>query len=151
MQVTDLLSPERIRLDAHAGSKKKLLEIISTLLTDGEDSDETRMVFESLCARERLGSTAMGHGVAIPHGRLTNATSARAAFVKLHKPIQFEANNSDPVDMLFALAVPQDCTKDHLQLISQIAEMFEDETLRQQLRNADSSKHLQSLLANWKH
>ncbi len=151
MQVTDLLSPERIRMHAHAGSKKKLLEIISSLLTDGENSDETRMVFESLCARERLGSTTMGHGVAIPHGRLHNASSARAAFVKLDKPVQFETNNSDPVDMLFALAVPQNCTEDHLQLIAQIAEMFEDETLRQQLRNADSSKQLQLILANWKH
>ncbi len=151
MQVTDLLSPERIRLDAHAGSKKKLLEIISALLTDGEDSDATRVVFESLCARERLGSTGLGHGVAIPHGRVQDASSARAAFVKLDKPVAFEANDNDPVDMLFALAVPEDCTEDHTQLLLQITEMFTDEPFCQQLRSANSHKQLQQLLANWKH
>ena len=150
MQVTDLLSPERIRTDVHAGSKKKLLEIISSLLTDNEDKDELRLVFESLCARERLGSTGLGRGVAVPHGRVHNTSVPRAAFVKLCKPIQFETNETDPVDLLFALAIPENCTKDHLELLAQITTMFADDEFVEQLRDSSSSKHLQQLLGSWK-
>jgi len=151
MQVSDLLSPERISLDAHAGSKKKLLEILSDLLVDKEDGADARLVFESLCSRERLGSTGLGHGVAIPHGRVHDSSSARAAFVRLRKAIQFEAEDGEPVDMLFAITVPEHCTEDHLQLMGQIEAMFSNPSFREQLRAADSAASLQELLANWKH
>lgn len=151
MQVSDLLSPERISLNAHAGSKKKLLEILSDLLVDKEDGADARLVFESLCSRERLGSTGLGHGVAIPHGRVHDSNSARAAFVRLRKAIQFEAEDGEPVDMLFAITVPEHCTEDHLQLLGQIEAMFSNSVFREQLRAADSAASVQELLANWKH
>lgn len=150
MQVSDLLSPERISLNEHAGSKKKLLEILSDLLVNKEDSHDVRLVFESLCSRERLGSTSIGNGVAIPHGRVHGSNSARAAFVRLRKAIQFEAEDSVPVDMLFAITVPEDCTEDHRQLLGQIEDMFSSSEFREQLRSADSTSKLQELLANWK-
>ncbi|MCF6225507.1 MAG: PTS sugar transporter subunit IIA [Xanthomonadales bacterium] len=150
MQVSDLLSPERISLNEHAGSKKKLLEILSDLLVNKEDSNDVRLVFESLCSRERLGSTSIGNGVAIPHGRVPDSNTARAAFVRLRKAIQFEAEDGEPVDMLFAITVPQHCSEDHLQLLSQVEDMFSNAEFREQLRTADSAAKLQELLANWK-
>lgn len=150
MQVSDLLSPERISLNEHAGSKKKLLEILSDLLVNKEENNDVRLVFESLCSRERLGSTSIGNGVAIPHGRVQDSSGARAAFVRLRKAIQFEAEDGVPVDMLFAITIPENCTDDHLQLLGQIEAMFSSPKFREQLRSADSAGNLQELLANWK-
>ena len=151
MQVTDLLTPERIRVDAHAGSKKRLLEIVSKLLTQDDDQLEPRDVFESLCAREQLGSTGLGHGVAIPHGRVNQTSNAKAAFLRLRNPIDFDASDDQPVDLLFALTVPQDCTDDHLKLLAQIAELFSDDQLCKQLRLAQTPAQLRKLLSDWRH
>ncbi len=150
MQVNDLLSPERISLNAHAGSKKKLLEILSCLLVD-DDGGDARQVFESLCSRERLGSTGLGHGAALPHGRVRDLKSARAAFVRLKKAVQFEAEDGEPVDILFAITVPEDCTEDHLQLMQQIEDMFSSQSFREQLRQVDTPAQLQEILATWKY
>jgi len=150
MQVTDLLSPERISLNARAGSKKKLLELLSSLLINKEDGEDARLVFESLCSRERLGSTGLGYGVPIPHGRVINANEARAAFLRLNKAIAFDADDGQPVDMFFALTVPEHCTEDHYQLIAQIEAIFSDASIREELRHVQSASKLQDLLADWK-
>ena len=89
MLISDLLSPERIRCDVHSSSKKRLLEIISKELARNSDELDQREVFESLCARERLGSTGLGGGVAIPHGRIKGSNSVHAAFIRLKKPLAF--------------------------------------------------------------
>ena len=123
MLISDLLSPELIRCDVHAGSKKRLLELISEQLATSSDEFTQREIFESLNARERLGSTGLGHGVAIPHGRVRGASSVTASFFRLAKPLAFDAVDGKPVDLLFALAVPEHCTTDHLKLLAEIADV----------------------------
>jgi PTS system nitrogen regulatory IIA component len=147
MLISDLLSPELIRCDVHAGSKKRLLELISEQLATSSDEFTQREIFESLNARERLGSTGLGHGVAIPHGRVRGASSVTASFFRLAKPLAFDAVDSQPVDLLFALAVPEDCGEDHLKLLAHIAELFSDSELLEELRSAESPGQLLTLLS----
>lgn len=151
MLVSDLLSPERVLPDVRASSKKRLLELISEALVKNDSSLNSREVFESLCARERLGSTGLGHGVAIPHGRIPGSVTPQAVFMRLAKPLAFDAADGEPVDLLFALAVPVDCTNDHLKLLAQIAERFSDADFRDRLRSAANAGELVQLLSNTQH
>jgi PTS system nitrogen regulatory IIA component len=149
MLISDLLSPERIHCDVHSSSKKRLLEIISEELVRNNDDLDQREVFESLCARERLGSTGLGNGVAIPHGRIRGSQEVQVSFIRLKKPLAFDSIDGEPVDLLFALAVPEDCGEDHLKLLAQVAELFSDPDLLQRLRDADSSGSLLKLLSTF--
>jgi PTS system nitrogen regulatory IIA component len=151
MLVSDLLNPDRILVSAHATSKKRLLELVSTALAGNDDTAASREIFESLIARERLGSTGLGNGVAIPHGRISGSDGVQAAFVRLARPLDFDAIDGKPVDLLFALAVPEHCTGDHLKLLSQIAELFSDEPFLQKLRDASDCSELLQLLSSTKH
>jgi PTS system nitrogen regulatory IIA component len=151
MLISDLLSPERIRCDVQSSSKKRLLEIISEELARNSDEFSKREIFESLCARERLGSTGLGKGVAIPHGRVKGSRHVEASFIRLKKPVPFDAIDGQPVDLLFCLAVPEDCGEDHLKLLAQVAELFSDPDLLRQLREANDSGRLMQLLSSAKH
>ncbi len=151
MLVSDLLSPERVFPDVRTSSKKRLLELISNALVKNDESLNSREVFESLCARERLGSTGLGQGVAIPHGRVRSSSAVQAVFVRLSKPLAFDAVDGQPVDLLFALAVPENCTSDHLRLLSQIAERFSDAELLERLRDAEDAAELVQLLSSTQH
>ena len=151
MLISDLLSPERIRCDVQSSSKKRLLEIISEELARNSDEFSKREIFESLCARERLGSTGLGKGVAIPHGRVKGSRHVEASFIRLKKPVAFDAADGQPVDLLFCLAVPEDCGEDHLKLLAQVAELFSDPDLLRQLREANDSGRLMQLLSGTKH
>lgn len=147
MLISDLLSPERIRCDVHSSSKKRLLEIISRELARNSDELDQREIFESLCARERLGSTGLGKGVAIPHGRVKGSHDVQVSFIRLKKPLPFDALDGEPVDLLFALAVPENCSEDHLKLLAQVAELFSDPELLTQLREAEGAGKLLKLLS----
>jgi PTS system nitrogen regulatory IIA component len=151
MLLSDLLSPERIRCHVHSSSKKRLLEIISKELARDSDDVSQREIFESLCARERLGSTGLGNGVAIPHGRVKGCEDIHAAFICLKKPIPFDAADGKPVDLLFAMAVPESCNEDHLNLLAQVAELFSDPDLLKELREAESPGKLLQLLSSSQH
>ena len=151
MLISDLLSPERIRCDVKTSSKKRLLEIISEELARNSDGFNQREIFESLCARERLGSTGLGKGVAIPHGRVKGSRHVEACFIRLKKPLSFDTADGQPVDLLFCLAVPEDCAEDHLKLLAQVAELFSDPELLQELREADSPSRLMHLLSGTRH
>jgi PTS system nitrogen regulatory IIA component len=151
MLISDLLSPERIRFDVQSSSKKRLLELISEELARNSDEFSKREIFESLCARERLGSTGLGKGVAIPHGRVKGSKHVEASFIRLRKPLPFDAVDGQPVDLLFCLAVPEDCGEDHLRLLAQVAELFSDPELLQELREAKTSGRLLQLLSGAKH
>ena len=151
MLISDLLSPERIRCDVQSSSKKRLLEVISEELARDSSEFSKREIFESLCARERLGSTGLGNGVAIPHGRVKGSQHVQASFIRLKKPLPFDAADGQPVDLLFCLAVPEDCGEDHLKLLAQVAELFSDPELLQQLREAESSGRLLQLLSGARH
>ena len=151
MLLSDLLSPERIRCNVHSSSKKRLLEAISKELAQHSDKLSQREIFESLCARERLGSTGLGNGVAIPHGRVKGSQEIGATFFCLKKPVPFDAIDGKPVDLLFAMTVPESCNEDHLSLLAQVAELFSYPDLLKELREADSPGKLLQLLSTSQH
>ncbi len=151
MLLSDLLSPERIRCNVHSSSKKRLLETISKELALNSDDLSQREIFESLCARERLGSTGLGNGVAIPHGRIKGSQDIEATFICLKKPVPFDAVDGKPVDLLFAMTVPEHCNEDHLKLLAQVAELFTDLDLLKKLRAADNPGKLLHLLSSSQH
>jgi PTS system nitrogen regulatory IIA component len=151
MLISDLLSPERIRCDVQSSSKKRLLEVISEELARDSSEFSKREIFESLIARERLGSTGLGNGVAIPHGRVKGSQHVQASFIRLKKPVPFDAVDGQPVDLLFCLAVPEDCGEDHLKLLAQVAELFSDPEILQQLREAESPARLLQLISGANH
>ncbi|MCB1739733.1 MAG: PTS sugar transporter subunit IIA [Gammaproteobacteria bacterium] len=135
MSIGDILTTDRIRTDVKVSSKKKALEIISELLAGDGEPLSPRAVSERLVARERLGSTALGHGVAIPHGRVSGAPEAVAAFVKLTEGVDFESPDGQPVDLIIGLLVPEECNDCHLQLLAQLAEVFSQTSIRDALRS----------------
>lgn len=145
---SDLLSPGRILAGVTINSKKRLLELISLTLAKKNKELSSREIFESLCAREHLGSTTLGNGVAIPHGRVSNTEGVEALFLQLVKPLPFDAEDGKPVDLVFALAVPEHCTEDHLNLLSNIADRFAEPALLDQLRDAKDANELWQLLSN---
>jgi len=151
MLISDLLSPERICCDVQSSSKKRLLELISEELARDSEELSKREIFESLCARERLGSTGLGNGVAIPHGRIKGSSHVQATFIRLKKPVPFDSVDSEPVDLLFCLAVPEDCGEDHLKLLAQVAELFSDSEVLEGLREAETPVQILQLLSGARH
>lgn len=149
MQVSQLLELERIDCNYQAASKKRVLEQLSQMIAHGEMDLTQSQVFDSLISRERLGSTGLGRGVAIPHARVKNSERTIAALIKLDQGIDFDAIDGQPVDLLFALLVPEHANEEHLQLLAQLAEMFSDSELVSHLRHAGNSEDLLSMLQDW--
>jgi len=150
MQLADILTPERVVGHVQAGSKKRALETLSEILAEHSHlSIPAGDIFDSLLARERLGTTAIDHGVAIPHGRIKASSETLGAFVQLEKGIDCDAMDCQSVQLLFALLVPEKSTEEHLQLLARLAKMFSDAELREQLRTAPDSQSLYDLLLEW--
>jgi len=145
---SDLLSPGRIFASVRISSKKRLLELISVTMAKKNKALSSREIFKSLCAREHLGSTALGDGVAIPHGRISNTKNVEALFLRLVKPLPFDAEDGKPIDLLIALVVPERSTDDHSKLLTNIADRFSDPGLLQQLRQADDANEIWHLLSS---
>ena len=146
MQIAEILTPARVAVSSGISSKKGVLEELARLIAE-DTSDLTQTeIFDSLCARERLGSTGLGHGVAIPHGRLKGGKQTLGAFIQLHDGVDYDAVDQQPVDLLFALLVPEESTDEHLQILARLAEMFSDTDLVARLRRASSSNRLYELL-----
>ena len=151
MNISDIISPDRVVCDLDVSSKKRVLEQLSDMLASNSSASLiSQDVVDSLLARERLGSTGIGYGVAIPHGRVKNTDHTIAAFVQLHEGVDFDATDNQAVDLLFALLVPEESTEEHLQLLAQLAEMFSDEEFRAQLRATKDSQAIYNLLSTWK-
>jgi PTS system nitrogen regulatory IIA component len=150
MQLSDIITPERVVAQLHATSKKRALETISKLIAEHSDTSlGASEIFDSLIARERLGSTAIDHGVALPHGRLKNSKHTIGAFVQLSEGIDCDAMDRQDVRLLFALLVPEESTQEHLQLLARLAEMFSNTELREQLNKATDKQALYDLLISW--
>jgi PTS system nitrogen regulatory IIA component len=145
---SDLLSPGRILANVRINSKKRLLELISVTLAEKNKELNSRAIFESLCAREHLGSTALGNGVAIPHGRISGTDGVEALFFQLSRPLSYDTDDGKPVDLVFALTVPKLCTEDHSKLLSSIASRFREPKLLEQLRKAADANEIWQLLSN---
>lgn len=146
MELSDILSADRIAVDIAAASKKSLLEKAAELLAQAPSAAGVRDIFESLCQRERLGSTALGHGVAIPHGRVPSQPDLAGALIRLQNAIDFDGPDHEKVDLFFALAVPSECTDMHLQMLAEIAKRFGDPERREALRIAASPQEVLELL-----
>lgn len=149
MQVSELLDLDRISCNTHAASKKRVLEELSQLLAASQTELTPNQVFDSLLARERLGSTGLGRGVAIPHGRVTGSEQTVLAMLKLQEGIDYDAVDNQPVDLFFALLVPEHSTEEHLQLLAQLAEMLSDNELVSNLRGANDAATLLNTLRQW--
>jgi PTS system nitrogen regulatory IIA component len=145
MPLSPLLDPDRIALLAGPADRDRVLDEAAGLLAGGSPADAASIA-DCLRQRERLGSTAIGHGVAIPHGRCSVYGEARAAFLRLETPVDFDAGDGEPVDLVFAMAVPEHFTQQHLQLLSELAERFADAGWRDALRAAPDAEALRRLL-----
>ena len=124
MNFAEIISVTRISANVECSSKKRALEMLSNLICDDADNINQNDVFDSLIARERLGSTALGKGIAIPHGRLKTGSQTLAAFVQLKNGVDFDAPDGASVDLLCALTVPEECSDEHLQVLAFLSEMF---------------------------
>ncbi len=142
-----LIVEPRIVSRAKISSKKRLLETLAELLVHDRPELDAGEVFERLLERERLGSTALGHGIALPHARMTHISDSLGALVQVHEPVDFD---NQPVDLALALLVPQEATDLHLQLLSNLAAMFSDPILRNQLRTLEEPELLLLTLQRWK-
>ena len=149
MNISALLSPQRVACHREVRSKKKALETLASMLASaGEELDHDE-VFDSLLARERLGSTGMGHGVAIPHGRLAGLDRAIGALLVLEPPVEYEAPDGEPVDVLFALLVPEDSTQEHLQILATLARVFSDPDNVARIRQCREDLDLLEMTGHW--
>ncbi len=144
--IVDIIAPDRVACGAEAGSKKRALELLSERLASAAPNLTTEEIFEALLARERLGSTGMGEGVALPHGRLDGIDQPIAACITLRDPVDFDALDNRPVDLLFALLVPEAATEEHLQLLAQLAQMFGNPEFRAELRACHDSADLMEVI-----
>ena len=140
-----LLSADRVALLVEPVDRDRVLDAAARLLADAAPGT-TQQIGDSLRTRERLGSTAIGHGIAIPHGRTTAFEEARGAFLRLAEPVDFGATDGEPVDLIFAMAVPEHFTQQHLQLLSELAERFADAGFRAALRSAPDIASIRALL-----
>ena len=138
MQPSELLDRVAISIANTAGSKKRVLEEAAALLAASLPESDPETIYERLLERERLGSTGIGHGVALPHARIDGLTRAYGAFVQLGTAVDYDAIDGKPVDLVFALVVPREATEEHLQLLAKLAALFSDSALCDRLRVARS-------------
>lgn len=150
MKLADILAADRVSSGHVFTSKKKALEELSKLLSKGAPDVGSGDILNSLSAREKLGSTGLGHGVAIPHGRMPGVSESVGAFMRLKHPLDYEAHDGNGVDLVFGLLVPQNATEAHLKHLAAIAEMFSDEKFCKQAREADDDQALHALLSSFK-
>lgn len=146
--IAKLLPPSNIALGLDLTSKKRLFEQAGLLFENNQGIARSK-VFDSLFARERLGSTGLGQGVAIPHGRIKGLKEAVGAFVRLVTPVPFDAPDGMPVSLVFVLLVPEQATEQHLQILSELAQMLGDRELRDRLVSESDATQLHRAITLW--
>ncbi|MEM7212933.1 MAG: PTS IIA-like nitrogen regulatory protein PtsN [Pseudomonadota bacterium] len=145
MELADIVSGEAVLASVKASSKKQVLQEIAHKASDLYGL-HCGTVVNSLVAREKLGSTAMGHGVAIPHARLEGLDRILGVFARLEKPVDFEAADSQGVDLVFALLAPEEADANHLRALAKVSRTMRDESIRAKLRASDNAAALHALL-----
>jgi PTS system nitrogen regulatory IIA component len=143
-----ILPPAQVLVQVEVTSKKRAFEEAGLLFEELHGLSRA-LVADSLFARERLGSTGLGHGVAIPHGRIKGLKSPMAAVFQLAHPIGFDAPDEQPVGLLIFLLVPEASTQKHLEILSEIAELLSDTALREKIKTAQDASALHSIVATW--
>lgn len=146
--IAKILAANNVVLDLEVSSKKRAFEQAG-LIFENNCGIARSVVSDNLFARERLGSTGLGHGVAVPHGRIKGLKAPLAAFVRLKDPIPFESHDGQPVSLLVFLLMPDQVTQQHLEILSEIAEMFSDETFRAQLATDPDPASVHARLVEW--
>lgn len=147
-RLASILPASQVLVGVDATSKKRAFEEAG-LLFENLHGLSRALITDSLFARERLGSTGLGHGVAIPHGRIKGLKAPMAAVLQLTQPIGFDAPDEQPVRLLIFLLVPEAATQKHLEILSEIAELLSDTTLREKIKSASSVESLHGLIADW--
>ncbi len=147
MQLSEVLSLDCTKSAVQCSSKKRALEIISEIaaLHTGQNATE---LFECMLSREKMGSTGIGNGIAIPHARMSDSENAVAVLLQCEEPIEFDSIDNRPVELLFALLVPEDQCKEHLKTLACMAERLNDKQILKQLRNAASDQELYNIMVN---
>ena len=145
MTISALLSSESIFVDCDISSKKKLLEFVADTVANATDLPKAEL-FSHLLDRERLGSTGLGNGFAVPHARMPELDKTMACFVRLKEGVNFEAPDNVPVDMAFAIVIPDHVTDEHLQILSALAKIFSQESVCQSIRSADTPQAISDII-----
>lgn len=140
--IESILSPRLTRIGLTGSSKKKVLEEVAKTIASVRNDLEEQEVFDYLIARERLGSTGIGQGIAIPHSRTESCKDVLGCLFTLDQQVSFDAIDNEPVDLLFVLLVPKEATSEHLELLSQIAEKFNNPAFCEKLRQSNSDEDL---------
>ena len=148
IRLENILSPGRSLVNVPGGSKKRVLEQIAKVVAQDLPGLEAQAIFESLFAREKLGSTGFGNGIAIPHCRLEQCTEAVGALLQLDRKIDFDSLDGEPVDLIFVLLVPHEATEQHLQILKVLAEKLDQEELREALRQAPDAQTLYRVMVD---
>ncbi len=146
MQIADILTPKRIAAHMRVSSRKRMLEKVSGLLRADDSDLDANAAFQSLVERERLGTTAIGNGVAIPHGRVKGLSTTIGAFATLAEEIDCEASDQQPVNIVFVLLVPEDAGEEQLAFLSKLENVFSDKNLREQLLRSENPEDLYGAL-----
>ncbi|MEZ5741214.1 MAG: PTS IIA-like nitrogen regulatory protein PtsN [Burkholderiaceae bacterium] len=147
-RISRLLAPGNIQIDLPVTSKKRLFEQVGQMFETSHGLERDK-VFDSLFARERLGSTGLGEKVAIPHGRIKGLKDAQAAVVRVETPIPFDAPDGEPVQLLVFLLVPENANEEHLEILSELAELLSDEHIRQSLMTQTDAQDIHNILSTW--
>ena len=146
MNIADLLAPDAVIPALKAQNKKQLLQELS-VRAHGLTRISERRIFETLVERERLGTTGVGQGIAIPHGRMAEAKAISGIFARLENGIDYEAVDSQPVDLVFMLLAPENAGADHLKALARVSRLLRQSDLREQLRKARTADAIHALLA----
>ena len=146
--ISKLLPLSNVLLELDVSSKKRVFEQVGLLFENNHHIARSQ-VFDSLFAREKLGSTGLGQGIAIPHGRIKGLKEALGAIVRMKQPIPFDAPDGQPVNLIFVLLVPDRATDLHLQILSELAQMFSDKTFREQLLAGATPAAVHQLISDW--
>lgn len=150
MKLSEILSADRVVAGRVFTSKKKALEELAGLLAHGAPGVAAADILNSLISREKLGSTGLGHGVAIPHGRMAGIERSVGAFMRLKNGLDYDAHDGNPVDLMFGLIVPQNANEAHLKHLAAIAEMFSDEAFCKSVRDSSDEAGLYVLVSGYK-
>ncbi|WP_316976115.1 PTS IIA-like nitrogen regulatory protein PtsN [Shumkonia mesophila] len=145
MEISDLITTESVIPHLHATSKKQALQELAKRAA-GVSGMHERAIFDVLLERERLGTTGVGNGIAIPHGKLPNLDRLYGLFAKMDKPIDFDAIDEQPVDLIFLLLAPESAGADHLKALARVSRLLRDKSGCEKLRGTDSAEALYAIL-----
>lgn len=145
MKISEILTLDGVVIDSKADNKKQLLQELAAKAAEISEIDE-RLIFDTVLERENLGSTGFGSGTALPHARISETENVFGVFVRLKSPVDFDAIDGKPVDLVFMLLSPENSGADHLTALAQVSRLLKDDDTRKKLRAANNQEEIYSLL-----